>query len=316
VDCYATAAAISAWGFKTSGHVVLASGENFPDALAGTTLAAMKDAPILLTARDVLSSETLAEIKRLKAKTIYLLGGTAVISTKVEEALAREYTVIRIAGWDKYETAVRIGELVGSVDTAIISAGSDYPDALSIAPFAGQYGLPILFTEQDELNALTIQALNQWGVKNVILTGGSSVISARVENILRNEMKLNVTRLCGVDRYLTGLEIAKYFAAYSTDGVSNADITGNTGIIDSDDCASRQTSYPYAALATGINFPDALAGAALAAKLKMPVLLTGKENISPDVRDYLKELNLKKLYVFGGWAVIADKLVEEISRKD
>ncbi|MDD4347248.1 MAG: cell wall-binding repeat-containing protein, partial [Desulfitobacteriaceae bacterium] len=128
-----------------------------------------------------------------------------------------------------------------------------------------------------------------------------------------------VTRLFGMDRYLTGLEIAKYFAAYSPDGVSTTDSTGSVGSTNSTDninSTDRQTGYPYAALATGSNFPDALAGAALAAKLKMPVLLTGKEKVIPEIRDYLKGLNLQKLYVFGGWAVIADQVVEEISRKD
>lgn len=174
-----------------------------------------------------------------------------------------------------------------NADTAVVVAGADYPDALSIAPFAGQYGWPILFTEKEELNSLTAQSLKQWRIQNVILVGGSGVISTGVENTLQHEMKLNVTRLSGSNRYLTGLEVAKHFSA-----------------------------CPYAALATGNNFPDALAGAALAAKLKMPILLTGKEQVSPQIRDYLQEANLKKLYVFGGRAIITDNVLEEVSRKD
>jgi putative cell wall-binding protein len=285
VDRYATAAAISAWGFETSDYVILAAGENFPDALAGTALAAVQEAPVLLTAKDNISSETLAEIKRLKPQTVYLLGGSGVISLKVEETLARTYNVVRISGGDRYATAVRIGELVLNADTAVVVAGADYPDALSIAPFAGQYGWPILFTEKEELNSLTAQSLKQWRIQNVILVGGSGVISTGVENTLQHEMKLNVTRLSGSNRYLTGLEVAKHF-----------------------------TAYPYAALATGNNFPDALAGAALAAKLKMPVLLAGKETISPEIRDYLQELNMKKLYIFGGRSIITDKVLKEINR--
>lgn len=227
--------------------------------------------------------------------------------------------MIRISGGHRYETAVQVGELVVSVDqsgtseasaanpvidTAVVTIGSDYPDALSVASFAGQKGLPILFTATDELNELTGRAMSRWGIKNVIIVGGNGVVSTKVENILRNEMNLNVTRLNGANRYLTGLEIAKHFAAYSTDSGSTVDSTG------------RQTDYPYAALATGNNFPDALAGAALAAKLKMPILLTGKEQVSPQIRDYLQEANLKKLYVFGGRAIITDNVLEEVSRKD
>lgn len=96
----------------------------------------------------------------------------------------------------------------------ILATGSNYPDALSIATFAGQYGLPILFTEKDSLNKYTAEALTKWGIKKVILIGGSGVISEKVENTLQNEYQLTVTRLSGEDRYLTSLEIAKYFANY------------------------------------------------------------------------------------------------------
>ncbi|HHV64615.1 MAG TPA: hypothetical protein GXX46_06030 [Peptococcaceae bacterium] len=314
---YATAVAISAQGWQTSDYVILASGENYPDALAGTVLAAVKSAPVLLTAKEAVSSETLAEIKRLKAQTVYLLGGPDVISPQVEKTLAEEYTVIRLAGSNRYETAVQIGEQVATIgqnktsettaagsnvsvfDTVIVTTGSDYPDALSIGPFSGQYGLPILFTAKEELSASTEQALKQWQVQNVILVGGSSVITAHVENILRNEMKLNVTRLSGADRYLTGLEIAKHFASYSAAGGSAGD----------------SAAYLYAGLATGDNYPDALAGGALAAKLKMPVLLAGKEKVSPEIKAYLQELNPEKLYVFGGRAVITEQVLTEINSK-
>lgn len=290
---YATAAAISGEGFSTSDYVVLASGENYPDALAGTVLAAVKSAPVLLAAQEALSSETLPEIKRLQAKHIYLLGGTGVIGQGLEDLLAKDYTVTRISGSNRYETAVRIGELVintGS-DTAIIATGSDYPDALSVASFAGQKGLPILFTEKDGLNAQTKQALSKWGIKEVILIGGTGVISAQTEAILRDEMKLTVNRLSGTDRYQTGLEIAKYFVG------------------------SQPEAFQYAALSTGNNFPDALAGASLAAKLKMPIFLTGKEKVGTELKAYLKGLNLKKIYVFGGQGAVPDSVKEELSSK-
>jgi len=109
---YATSAAISVAGWQSSDNVILVSGEDFPDALAGTTLAGFKDAPVLLTAKDSLSSETLAELKRLKANNIYILGGTSVISKSVEDLLARDYTVTRIFGPSRYETAVKIGQFM------------------------------------------------------------------------------------------------------------------------------------------------------------------------------------------------------------
>jgi putative cell wall-binding protein len=313
---YATAAAISAQGWQRADNVVLVSGENFPDALAGTALAAALDAPVLLTARNSLNSETLTEIRRLQAKKIWILGGSGVITGQVEEMLARDYTVTRIAGASRFETAVKIGQAVlaaqsggtrqGSradsstvlaADTVILATGFNYPDVLSVAPWAGQYGLPILFTEKESLHNLTEQALQEWSCKRVIICGGTGAISEQVESFLHNKMGLAVTRLSGADRYQTGLALARYFAGNGTGTVS-----GN-----------GQVSFKYAALATGENFPDALAGAALAAKLKMPVLLSGKDQVKPELKDYLQGLSLEKFYFIGGQAVLPDKVKEEIA---
>lgn len=83
--------------------------------------------------------------------------------------LSQDYTVVRISGSDRYETAVHIGQQIISdrlqkevtdkdTDTIILATGHDFPDALAAAPFAGQNGLPILFTQREELNTLTRQA--------------------------------------------------------------------------------------------------------------------------------------------------------------
>jgi len=301
---YSSAAAISTQGWKTSDNVILADGENFPDALAGAALAGYKIAPVLLTTKDSLPSETLSEIKRLQAKTIYILGGEGVVSKIVEDQLSNDYTVVRISGSDRYQTAVNIGQRIindrvteeanaKAIDTIILSTGIDYPDALAAAPFAGQNELPVLFTEQDKLNAYTRQALINWGIKKVIITGGTGVISEQIENVLRDELGITVLRLGGKDRYLTSLAIAKYFEGYP-EGTS---VKG----------------YKNVALATGENFPDALAGAALAAMSKYPVLLTQRDKISPEVSDYIKAMNLEKLYIYGGKEAITDKIKDEIS---
>lgn len=304
---YATAAAISAQGWETSDNVILADGENFPHALAGTALAGFKNAPALLTNRDNLPSETTFEIKRLKAKTIYILGGEGAISKAVEDGLSKDYTLVRIFGSDRCQTAVNIGQRIiddraregtnNTVsDTIILSTGLDYPDALSAAPFAGQNGLPILFTEQNTLNSYTRQALIDWSIKKVIITGGTGVISEQIESILRDELGITVLRLSGLDRYLTSLEIVKYFEGY---------LEGNSGV-----------GYKNAALVTGEDFPDALAGASLAAKGKYPILLASKDKISREVSEYLKGMNLEKIYIYGGKGAITDEVKDEVSLRE
>ncbi|MFP3471228.1 cell wall-binding repeat-containing protein, partial [Micrococcus sp. SIMBA_144] len=60
-------------------------GMNFPDALAGSVLAAKNDAPILLAQRDVLPPATAKQLGAYNTYTIF--GGTGVISNKVREQL-------------------------------------------------------------------------------------------------------------------------------------------------------------------------------------------------------------------------------------
>ena len=308
---YETAAAISRQGWQTAENVILASGEDFPDALVAATLAGLKDAPVLLTAKDSLSPETLLEIQRLQAKTIYILGGPGVIAQAVEDRLAQHYATQRIAGADRYETAVKLGALIQAAQsiaptenegkTVILATGLNYPDSLSIAPFAAQYNLPILFTGRDTLQEKTAQALKDWGVQKVILVGGTGVISEAVATILQNDLKMSVTRLSGSDRYLTSLAIAKYFEAY---GAASPDNTG---------AGDPSELFTMVALATGDGYADALAGAALAGKEKMPLFLVNKSSLNTELNAYLKERQLQKIYVYGGEAVLPDRVKKELS---
>ena len=89
--------AVAKKGWSTSDTVVLAYSMNYPDALAGVTLAAMKNAPILLTDLAATPAVTMSEIKALKAKNIILLGGSGVISAAQESALRKAgYNVTQI----------------------------------------------------------------------------------------------------------------------------------------------------------------------------------------------------------------------------
>ena len=155
--------------------MILVSGINFPDALAGAVLAYLEDAPILLTSQNRLNPETLEEIKRLGPERIYILGGSSAVSEEVENELNKDYEVHRIAGDNRYETAVKIGEAIKektgrqTFDTVIIATSDTYPDALAVGTFAGRNEIPVLFTGHSRLHGVTKQALEDWGVKNICL---------------------------------------------------------------------------------------------------------------------------------------------------
>lgn len=282
---YETAAAISKRGWTQSDNVVLACGDDYHDALVGSSFAYLKGAPILTTDKDSLNSGTATEIQRLGAKTVYIIGNTDSVSQDVEDALKQKYTVVRISGESYKDTAMQVAEKVTKLkpfDTIILATQSNFPDALAIAPFSAMNTMPIIFVDTNSISSDVLTKLQDWGVKNVIIVGGTGVISDNVDNQLKIS-KLATTRLCGADRYATALEIIKYF--------------------------EPKSGYKDISIATGENYPDALAGAVLAAKLNIPIVIVSNYGFKDDLLQYLKGKTIGKVSLFGGSAVINDGLV-------
>lgn len=84
---YETSAKIASNLFDNPKKLVIASGENYPDALTGTIKAIKEKAPILLTGKDSIDPSIEKEIKSIKAEEIFVLGGESTISKTVREKL-------------------------------------------------------------------------------------------------------------------------------------------------------------------------------------------------------------------------------------
>ncbi|MBA3740282.1 MAG: cell wall-binding repeat-containing protein, partial [Chloroflexi bacterium] len=148
-DRYATAAAISQATFAPGVPVAfVATGQDFPDSLAGGPAAARLRAPMLLTLARGLPDATRAELSRLQPARIVILGGTTVVSPTVEAQLAA-YTaggVTRIAGADRYATAAAVSAAYfpAGVPVAYVATGATFPDALTAGAAAAALGGPVL----------------------------------------------------------------------------------------------------------------------------------------------------------------------------
>ena len=281
---YHTATTISqhGWAKGSTDTVIIARGDSFPDALAGATLAYEKNAPILLTG-DSLHQTTKDEIKRLGAKNAIVLGGTVAVPNKVvNELKGLGLKVDRVAGSGRYETAVKIAnKLENKADTAILAYGLDFPDALSIAPYAAKNGFPILLTEKGKLSKATKEYLaKNKNIKNIIIVGGTSVISNNVQNQLKG---YKVERIAGQHRFDTAAKIVNKF--------------GNP-------------SKAY--IANGSSFSDALTGSLLAAKEGVPLLLVEKDKIPYATQNVIKKKKINKFTFLGGEAVISEKVKKQL----
>ena len=257
--------------------VVVASGTNFADALAGSCLAARMQAPILLT--NGYNDGVIRQYIQYNLEpggTVYMLGGTSAVPTNLEAGM-NGFVVKRLGGATRYETNLAILEEAGvSGQSILVCTGTGFADSLS----ASATGLPILLVK-DSLTPAQKEMLSR-GNGQIYIIGGTSAVSKAVEN----ELKLygNVTRIGGNTRYDTSVKVAQTFFG----------------------------DEPFAAvLAYAQNFPDGLCGGPLAYSLKAPLILTatGKESAAVN---YVKSVGIQNGYVLGGTGLISDNTTRKI----
>jgi putative cell wall-binding protein len=189
-DRYATAAAISQSHFAAGPAVAyVATGANFPDALAGAAVAGMQNAPLLLVTSDTVPWPTQVELTRLKPAKVVVLGGPGVISDAVAAALddyATSGVLERHAGVDRYATAAAISQshFAAGPAVAYVATGANFPDALAGAAVAGMQSAPILLVTRDTLPAATAAELSRLKPARIVVLGGLGVVSDAVRNAL------------------------------------------------------------------------------------------------------------------------------------
>lgn len=281
-DRYATAAQ-GAMSLGQADRVYLASGVDFPDALAGSPAAIVDSAPLVLTKADQLPQATREALDVLAPQEVVVVGGETAISddvlAQVEEITSTKVT--RVYGQNRFGTAMSLAlERFEAkyVDNVYVVSGEDYPDALSSGPAAGLAGSPILLTQQGHVPAETLNALQELDPALITVVGGELAVSEDVVNTL-GDYTDDVQRIAGEDRYQTSALVA--------DRVSPAD-----------------DSY----VASGEDYPDALAGAALAGNDLSALLLTRPEDLPQDTAQSLTERAPSTVTLFGGELAITDSV--------
>ncbi|WP_223701274.1 cell wall-binding repeat-containing protein [Sutcliffiella deserti] len=276
---YATAVKVSREGWDKANVAVIARGDDFPDALAGTPLAYQLNAPILLTRSNELVEETKKELQRLGVKKIVMLGGPNAINTGVETSLRNlGLEVERIAGTNRYETAKLIANKMGtSFSTVVVANGKGFADALAIAPYAARNGIPILLSEKSNIPGPTTTLLAN--ATNTIVVGGREMLA---DNLLKGMPK--PVRIFGANRYETAYKIGTEF-----------NFSASTGLV-----------------VNGTGFADALTGSVLAAKRNAPLLLVKPDQIPAETSRLVKEKDFGLISVLGGDEAIRNEVIRKI----
>jgi putative cell wall-binding protein len=282
---YATAAAV-AIASRPDGvdTVYVATGADFPDALAAGPLVA-DDAALLLVDAEALPSAAADALDALEPDTVVLLGGAAVIADDVADAISGrvDAEVRRVAGADRFETAAELAlAFEPGVPAAYIAHGGAFADALAGGAAAAAAGGPVLLVETEALPQPTADALQRLQPEAIVVLGGTAAVSETVEAELAQFAAGSVRRVRGDDRYETAV-------AVSLDAFERADVVH---------------------LAGGEDFADGLAGVAGASAAGGPLLLAEAECVPEVVLDEIDRLGADEVVLLGGEAVLAEPVAD------
>jgi putative cell wall-binding protein len=277
-----TAIAISKRGHPAAGSAasaVLARSDAFADALAGAPFAVRHGAPLLLTASGALDTRVRDELRRAvpSGATVYLLGGTGALSAAVESSVrAAGFVPQRMAGDDRYETAVEIANDSGS-STVFLATGRNFPDGVVAGASATKAGAVVLFTDDRTIPAATAGYLLR--ATKVYAFGDQAASAAPT-----------ATRISGATRFETSVAAARTFFPGSREPLQWS-------------------------LATGADFPDALAGGALVTQPGGgPLLLTTRDEMPKAVDDWVagSSANADDIFILGDKGVVGKQNEDRI----
>lgn len=281
-DRYATAVSISKAEFTSAPVVFVAAGSDYPDALSAAPVAAKHNGPLLLSDKDSLLPAVAEEIKRLKPTQIVVVGGSGALSDAVLSDLGRIAATVRISGSDRYETSLRINTDATygfeAAPKAYVATGTAFPDALSASAAGAAVGAPVILVRGSamSLDAATQAELSQLGVKQTIISGGTGAISTGVENGLKAATGVAPDRRGGSDRYET------------------------SRLIGTDVFPPAKNVF----LATGEDFPDALAGGVVTGRNKGPLYLVKGTCVPKSTLSAITAVKPPNITLFGGTGVL------------
>ena len=278
-----TSIEISKFENTKSKTIILADARNYPDALAASNLTNGRYSVILV--QNQLTQAIINEITRLEAQDLIILGGTNSISEDIEKDLANiagVKNISRIAGETRYDTCQKIFSQAKK-KSLVLASGEIFPDALATSSILDQAGL--LLTRSGQLPSEAQAAIKDLNHDNFLIVGGENSVQESLATSISNQYQYaSHTRISGNNRYETSAKIGER-------------LVSSTVI-----------------LASGENFPDALAASTLAQKIDSPILLVSKDKIDQSIIDYFKKHNIKKALVVGGQLSISDKTLANAER--
>lgn len=211
-------------------------------------------------------------------------------SSNQEAKLQSEITPIRLYGKTRYETAKVISEYYakGKVDQVVMATGTNFADALSASVLAYEKKAPIVLvdtTVKDSQDAFAYLRENLDTKGTVYIIGGTGAIAQEFETKLLDMGFSNLVRIEGRDRYDTSYNIAD---------------------------SLKDKAISTVVLSSGEQYPDALSVSSFAAHQGWPILLSSRDRLPQEVKEFLQEKQPSKVFITGGTGALSEKVISEI----
>ncbi|AXU64148.1 cell wall-binding protein Cwp20 [Clostridioides difficile] len=277
-DRYETSIKISQAGWENAENAVLINDSAIADALAATPFAYKKNAPILLTGSSQINEKTLAELKRLKVKNVYVVGGEASINEKSLDTIkSNNISVSRISGSDRYQTSMNIAKELNNISNiskiSVVNGEKGLADAVSIGAVSAQNDMPIILTNENSNITEINNLFKNKKIDKSYVIGGEYTVSKNIESKLQNPQ-----RISGSTRNETNAKVIKEF--YKDSKIDNLYVAKN-GMNKQNDLI------------------DGLSVGVLAGKTKSPVMLVGN-SLDYNQKELFKTMRFKSVTQIGG----------------
>lgn len=289
-----TAINISKSDFNRANNVIVVNGWKQVDAIAATALATDLNAPILYTGSSSLDTNTKREIQRLRARTVYMIGGENSITNNVRSQLfktGRVSQVQRISGSDRSQTALELAKEAAKYKkgrSAIVVSGKSESDCLAMSAISGENGSLMFYSINGRLDSKSKQFIKS-NFSCVFTINGDDNISSSTTRELKN-MGLKVIPKYGNDSYDLSIKLSRDTMFYN----------------------SINDVY----LTSGRNSADGIPGSVLAAKKGVPLILVNGDRNKNEIKDYINDKNVDNVFILGGTSSVSKTLENTLRSND
>lgn len=201
----------------------------------------------------------------------------------------KEVNTIELEGrtrWDTNQVITQYG-WPDEQDVVIIGRGDQSADALTGNVLATKHNAPMLLTKNNELPEQIASELTRLNPSKIYILGGHLAISEELQTEIEQlAPQADVSRIAGNNRYATSIKIANEIDS-SSKSIILAPAYDPSGVKES---------------------PDALTIGPFAGNNQIPIILTERNILRNEIRNYIIENDIEKVYLLGGDLVVARRV--------